>query len=316
MAERINWLQKKLDPDCYSSFYQDETKHKKKIAMQLLTEDGKKEYLNWLQCDPFGRETERTTEAAMLAEVLESHELTAEKDMEPFVYIDFSEDMELEPGDVLCIDEASRLFGERDYLQNKGKQEGTTLGYLKTQFVLFFLSEGALCTYQGRQDFGDGEGSLLQHMEAFQDWYLNTEGGKEYLLTLKPEEMQQIKDNCHYVKEELVPALKYFCNLSQIEKAIIEEIQIHKKMPLETEQKKAREEYQKDMLQFVRESREALNYGKELPKMPDIRDYEKNRERESYREHVMQEIQAEAKACGMTVEQYAKNGYEPINKKR
>lgn len=311
MAERINSLQKQLDPDCYASFFQNEEKHKKKITMQLLTEDGKKEYLNWLKCGQFGNDTTLTEVMADIVEVLENHELTPQKDMEPFVYIEFSEDMELEQGDVFPIDEASRLFGERDYLQKQEKQEGNTLGYLKTQFALLFLLEGELCTYQGRQDFGDGEGSLLQHMEAFQDWYLSTEEGREYLHGLNPEDAKQLKENCQYVKEELIPVLKYFCNLNQIEKAIQEEMQIEKKIPMETEQKLARTHYQKDMLQFILESREALNYDRELPRMPDIRDYEKKQERESYREHVMEEIEAEAKSYGMSVEEYAKNGYEP-----
>ena len=30
-------------------------------------------------------------------------------------------------------------------------------------------------SYTGRQDFGDGEGNLLDHVKAFADYYLHTE---------------------------------------------------------------------------------------------------------------------------------------------
>ena len=54
-----------------------------------------------------------------------------------------------------------------------------------------------------------------------------------------------------------------------------------------------------------------MNQGGDLPVMPDIRDYEETKEKSAYREHVMKEIKAEAEGYGMTVEEYAKNGYEP-----
>lgn len=83
-----------------------------------------------------------------------------------------------------------------------------------------------------------------------------------------------------------------------------------------TDRQEARKEYQRDMLAFIQESRRVLNQGGTLPVMPDIRDYEETKEKRAYREHVMKEIAEEAKGYGMTVEEYAKNGYEPKTKKR
>ena len=54
-----------------------------------------------------------------------------------------------------------------------------------------------------------------------------------------------------------------------------------------------------------------IEQGGTLPVMPDIRDYEETKKKRAYREHVMKEIAEEAKGYGMTVEEYAKNGYEP-----
>ena len=83
-------------------------------------------------------------------------------------------------------------------------------------------------------------------------------------------------------------------------------------MPLLTDRQEARREYQADMLAFIKDSRRVLNLGGELPRMPDIKDYQETKEKQAYREHVMKEIEAEAKMYHMTVEAYAKNGYEPI----
>ena len=65
------------------------------------------------------------------------------------------------------------------------------------------------------------------------------------------------------------------------------------------------------MLAYILESRIALNTGKELPCMPDIRDFATACPDKSYREQVMEEIRQEAESYGMTVEAYVANGYEP-----
>ena len=94
-------------------------------------------------------------------------------------------------------------------------------------------------------------------------------------------------------------------------KALLEEQKAEEEIPVVTDRQEARKEYQRDMLAFIQESRRVLNQGGTLPSMPDIRDYEETKEKKAYREHVMKEIAEEAKGYGMTVEEYAKNGYEP-----
>ena len=69
----------------------------------------------------------------------------------------------------------------------------------------------------------------------------------------------------------MLPALQYFCNLEKLETAVLEEQEIEKKVPLLTQGDASRKAYQEAMLAYVRESRIALNTGKELPCMPDIR---------------------------------------------
>ena len=87
--------------------------------------------------------------------------------------------------------------------------------------------------------------------------------------------------------------------------------EIEKKVPLLTQGDASRKAYQEAMLAYIRESRIALNTGKELPCMPDIRDFATACPDKSYKEQVMEEIRQEAESYGMTVEAYAANGYEP-----
>ena len=136
------------------------------------------------------------------------------------------------------------------------------------------------------------------------------------LEAMKGEAARSLKEGCEYTRDELLPFLKYYCNLYAIEEALKEEQNISQKIPIVSDTQEARCEYQRDLATFIEESRQALSQGGVLPKMPDIKDYEETKEKKAYREQVMQEIETEAKQYGMTVEEYARNGYEPSVKKR
>ena len=138
-----------------------------------------------------------------------------------------------------------------------------------------------------------------------------TESGRQLLKDMGEESGRAMQEDCEYIRDELLPYLKYHCNLYAIEKALLEEQKAEEKIPVVTDRQEARKEYQRDMLAIIQESRRVLNQGGTLPVMPDIRDYEETKEKRAYREHVMKEIAEEAKGYGMTVEEYAKNGYEP-----
>lgn len=158
---------------------------------------------------------------------------------------------------------------------------------------------------------GGRKGSLLKHMEAFSKYYLETEIGAEIVAGMGQEEASSLKEDCEYTRDELLPFFKYYCNFSAIEEALEEEQNISEKIPIVTDQQEARGKYQRDLAAFIEESRRVLSQGGTLPKMPDFRDYEETKEKKAYQEQVMQEIEADTKQYGMTVEEYAKNGYEP-----
>lgn len=314
LAKRINDLQRKIDPDFYSQFYPDEEKQEKKVMMKLLTEDGRKEYLSWLKAGHMVLQNEVRAEAEDISQLLEHAQIQWPEIMPPFVFICWSETYELEDGDVIPLEEADPIFERLDRTRVKENKENDTGGYDKTKFVIYYQINGAPSTYEGRQDFGDGDGSLIEHIEGFAKYYLETESGRQLLKDMGEERGRAMQEDCEYIRDELLPYLKYHCNLYAIEKALLEEQKAEEKIPVVTDRQEARKEYQRDMLAFIQESRRVLNQGGTLPSMPDIRDYEETKEKRAYREHVMKEIAEEAKGYGMTVEEYAKNGYE--SKKR
>ena len=280
----------------------------------LLTEDGRKEYLSWLKAGHMVLQNEVRAEAEDISRMLEHAQIQWPEIMPPFVFICWSETYELEDGDVIPLEEADPIFERLDRTRVKENKENNTGGYDKTKFVIYYQINGEPSTYEGRQDFGDGDGSLIEHIEGFAKYYLETESGRQFLKDMREERGRAMQEDCEYIRDELLPYLKYHCNLYAIEKALLEEQKAEEKIPVVTDRQEARKEYQRDMLAFIQESRRVLNQCGTLPVMPDIRDYEETKEKRAYREHVMKEIAEEAKGYGMTVEEYAKNGYE--SKKR
>lgn len=119
-------------------------------------------------------------------------------------------------------------------------------------------------SYTGRQDFGDGEGNLLDHVKAFADYYLHTEEGQQLMkqTARTTEEWEHEQQQMRWVLEEMLPTLQYFCNLEKLETAVLEEQEIEKKVPLLTQGDASRKAYQEAMLAYIRESRIALNTGR------------------------------------------------------
>ncbi len=104
--------------------------------------------------------------------------------------------------------------------------------------------------------------------------------------------------------DEFIPYLKLHCNLSEMERIAGEALQAGDNLtPTETA-------YHTAIQAYVSECRGLVNQGEyNLPPVPQLRDFDV--ELEAYKEHVKEEIAQEAADAGMTVEEYAANGYEP-----
>ena len=105
---------------------------------------------------------------------------------------------------------------------------------------------------------------------------------------------------------EFIPYLKLHCNLSEMERIAGEALQTGDNLtPTETA-------YHTAIQAYVAECRGLVNQGEyNLPPVPQLKDFDV--ELAAYKEHVKEEIAQEAAAAGMTVEEYAANGYEPYS---
>ena len=133
---------------------------------------------------------------------------------------------------------------------------------------------------------------------------------------MKGEAARSLKEGCEYTRDELLPFLKYYCNLYAIEEALKEEQNISQKIPIVSDTQEARCEYQRDLAAFIEEVGKRCHRGAYFRRCRISRTTKRQKRKKAYREQVMQEIETEAKQYGMTVEEYARNGYEPSVTKR
>ena len=94
--------------------------------------------------------------------------------IQPVVTILWSESDKLRDGQQMPLAEADRLFGELDAAHGPG--------YDKTSFSIAYTLQGELSTYEGRQDFGDGDGGLIEHIRAYHEHYAHDESWKNHVL--------------------------------------------------------------------------------------------------------------------------------------
>ncbi|PDX77079.1 LPD25 domain-containing protein, partial [Faecalibacterium prausnitzii] len=139
---------------------------------------------------------------------------------EPTVTILWSESDKLQDGETMPLSVANRVFEELDTTQHTEREkDGYTGGwYDKTAFRIDFTLNGQPDNYEGRQDFGDGEGSLVQHIQNYHEYYAKDENWKNFVLHNKgPKAWEQDKAEREMVLTEFIPYLKQHCNLSAME---------------------------------------------------------------------------------------------------
>lgn len=231
-------------------------------------------------------------------------------DQEPVVTISFTESNRFEERKKLPFSEADSLFEEVD--RETREAYGEKGYYDKTYFTIEYMESGRLRTYEGRQDMGNLEGSLTAHILNHATYYRNDPVYQANLASQGGDSQEKANAIYDHTIHVLVPFLKMHKNLSEIEKNTLEAEQT---ILLESAEignlEKRNLDYYDAMLVYVRNCRLELNSA-EVPKLPDapkLEDYMENLE--EYKKHVRQEIEEEAENYGMTLENYAANGYEP-----
>ena len=237
----------------------------------------------------------REAQKAQKAEKEPTPDLAAE----PTVTIEWSENDRLHEGEKIPLSRANALFAELDEASLDSPR------YFKTKFQIDYVMNGQPDHYEGRQDLGDGDGSLVEHIEQHHTYYLNDKEWENHLLQHEGKEaLEADKEHRAMLLNEFIPYLKLHCNLSEMERIAGEALQAGESLtPTETA-------YHTAMQAYVAECRGLINQGEyHLPPVPQLKDFDV--ELAAYKEHVKAEIAQEAADAGMTVEEYAANGYEP-----
>ena len=217
---------------------------------------------------------------------------------EPVVTVLWSESPHLKEGQTMPLHEADALFSKLDAEYPAG------MGYDKTKFRIDFTFRGQPDNYEGRQDFGDGDGSLIQHIQSYHEYYAQDESWKNHVIAETGlEGWGQDKAERDMLLGEFVPYMKLHCNLSHMEQEARRPLLSGEELTPE------QEAYFHAVLDYVQECRPLLNQGQyQLPEPPKLSDFDQTLQ--DYKEQVQAEIAQEAAAAGMTVEEYAVAGYE------
>lgn len=196
------------------------------------------------------------------------------------------------------LHEADALFAKLDAEYPAG------MGYDKTKFRIDFTFRGQPDNYEGRQDFGDGDGSLIQHIQSYHEYYAQDENWKSHVIAETGSEgWEQDKAERDMLLSEFVPYMKLHCNLSHMEQEARRSLLSGEELTPE------QTAYFHAVLDYVQECRPLLNQGQyRLPEPPKLSDFDQTLQ--DYKEQVQAEIAQEAAAAGMTVEEYAAAGYE------
>lgn len=225
---------------------------------------------------------------------------------EPVVTILWSESPHLKDGQQMPLHEAEAVFKELDSARRHEREQPGYTGhwYDKTKFRIDFTMQGQPDSYEGRQDFGDGDGSLIQHIRGYHEYYAQDESWKNHVLHHEgPGAWEADKAQRDMLLHEFVPYMELHCNLAAMEQEA--------RRPLRSGETLTPEQtaYFNAVLDYVKECRPLLNQGQyHLPEPPQLADFDQSLQ--DYKKQIEAELEQEAAASGLTVEEYVASDYE------
>ena len=225
---------------------------------------------------------------------------------EPVVTILWSESPHLKDSQQMPLHEAEAVFKELDSARRHEREQPGYKGhwYDKTKFRIDFTMQGQPDSYEGRQDFGDGDGSLIQHIRGYHEYYAQDESWKNHVLHYEgPVAWEADKAQRDMLLHEFIPYMELHCNLAAMEQEA--------RRPLRSGETLTPEQtaYFNAVLDYVKECRPLLNQGQyHLPEPPQLADFDQSLQ--DYKKQIEAELEQEAAATGLTVEEYVASDYE------
>jgi Antirestriction protein len=228
---------------------------------------------------------------------------------EPIVVVRWSESPALSEGQVFSLHEANNIFRDLD-------TNYSDLGYDKTAFTLIYDKDGKINTYEGRQDFGDREGGVIDHIENFWKMELSPDFLSQHLAAGNTDLIDHAKEAIN----NFVPYLKLHDNLGQLEDAAKTHIGQYESMQrngITITDYEGLMTNATEMIKYVAAARTALNTGADLPTIPRIQpDMKEAAEQTAQMAAIRKEYTVEAAALGISVAAYAAADWEaPTDRK-
>lgn len=180
---------------------------------------------------------------------------------EPTVTILFSESAQLHEGQQLPLSKANTMFGELDAAATEMP------GYDKTAFRLDFIFNGQPEHYEGRQDFGDGDGDLIRHIHDYHTYYIDNAQHKQWVIENQGEDAWATEDaQRHILLQQVIPYLQLHCVVTETAKTAHDALRAEG-IPAEL--------LRPAVLAYLRECRTMLNSGQysDLPEPPKAADF-------------------------------------------
>lgn len=211
---------------------------------------------------------------------------------EPTVKIIWTESDKLNTGDIISLSEANSRFQNADQIMHE-RYGGHY--YHKTRFQLNLYLNGKHVYYDGRQDFGDFEGSLIDHIKNDGNLQAYNQDYYKLIALHNPMDAQKMREKGHFILETLVPCLETHVSLSDMESMVQEHLQDPDLLTAGVDAN-----YLHALEGYIQESRFCLSAGYDLPAEPKRIDFDP--ELAAYKQKILEELSSADTVADIPVE--------------
>lgn len=140
---------------------------------------------------------------------------------EPTVSIDYSYSENSYLGSLVNnvkvpFSQAEKIFSEIEANYLSARENPLTrdefIGYDKTRFMISGTYNGEDFTYPGRYDIGDGEGTLLNHIQNYYKYISTDQKYQEFIATCSSEEQESNRKSIEQYEKVIIPCLEKYSN--------------------------------------------------------------------------------------------------------
>lgn len=227
----------------------------------------------------------------------------------PVVTFLWSEHEAIKDNQKMSLLEANNLMKDLDSkvvaLKQEAQEKGDYYPYFKTKFKIEYVMNGETHTYEGRQDIGDGDGSLIDHIKDY--------GEKEFPALLQYNAITQDEFNTKtaYYKEfttylQLHNELESLKDTSSLETAHMQLITNSNVSPELKAEATQHLNYHQALSDYVDKSRHELNYSTigniNFPEFPQKNDYIKAENQQPKKTSIKDKMKAAKEKAAKTNE--------------